>query len=306
MDRSPQCIQAANAIIGEGPSWDPVCNVLYWVDIKRSAVFRFEPALGQTGHWPMSRQTGCVFPTTVDSRVVFADADGVGFLDHSSGQITRIADPEPHLPGNRFNDGKVDRAGRLWVGTMDDQYQKPTGSLYRLDTDLSLHRIDSGLICSNGIGWSPDNRTMYFTDSMIRTIWSYEFDLDTGEVGERRIFARLADSDGVPDGLTVDAEGFVWSAIWDGWRLIRYAPDGSIDKEIRMPVQRPTSCMFGGPAFRTLYVTSACADLSGESLRKGPLAGALFALEVSVAGLPETPFAVQNWGIAQPSGAKAP
>lgn len=137
----------------------------------------------------------------------------------------------------------------------------------------------------NGIGWSPDNRIMYFTDTMVRTIWAYEYDVTRGDLGQRRVFAWLDAHDGLPDGLTVDAEGFVWSAVWDGWRVIRYAPDGGIDREIRLPVQRPTSCMFGGPALDTLYVTSASVGLQGA-----PLAGGLFAVRPGVAGIPETPF----------------
>jgi L-arabinonolactonase len=174
---------------------------------------------------------------------------------------------------------------------MQDDCLKATGSLYRLDLDLSIHCADTGFFCSNGVGWSPDNRTMYFTDSMVRTIWAYEFDLRTGALGARRTFAQLQDHDGVPDGLTVDSEGFVWSAIWNGWRVIRYAPDGTIDNEIPMPVQRPSSCMFGGPDLKTLFITSACVELGWKSLQKGPLAGALFAFESNVAGLPETVFA---------------
>jgi len=284
------CIQPANAILGEGPSWDSAAGVLYWLDIKRPAIFRFDPALGQTGHWPMPRPVGCVAPTRSAQRLVFADADGFGFLDLSTGGISRITDPEKHLPGNRFNDGKVDRQGRLWAGTIDDQCKEPTGSLYRLDPDGVVRRMATGFICSNGLGWSPDNRTMYFTDSMIRTIWAYEFAPVTGELGERRVFARFDDDDGVPDGLTVDSQGFVWSAIWDGWRLVRFAPDGTIDREIRMPVQRPSSCIFGGPDSRTLYVTSACVELGWTALEHGPLAGGLFAIACDIPGLPEAPF----------------
>ncbi len=271
------CIQAANAIVGEGPNWDSTRGVLYWVDIKRPALFRWDPEVGQTGHWPMPKPVGCVSPAG-SGRLVFADSDGFGVLEPSTGEISRMANPEIDLPQNRFNDGKVDRAGRFWAGTMDDRCVQPTGSLYRLDTDLSVHQMGTGFICSNGLGWSPDNRTMYFTDSMVRTIWAYDFDLLSGELGARRIFARLADHDGVPDGLTVDSEGFVWSAVWDGWRLIRYAPDGTIDCEVPLPVQRPTSCVFGGADLKTLYVTSACLELDCKALQSGPLAGALFAL----------------------------
>lgn len=285
-----QCIQASNAILGEGPSWDGDQAVLYWVDIKRPAVFRFDPLRGQTGHWPLPYPVGCVVPTRWANRLTLADANGFAFLDLETGSLTRIGDPEEDLPGNRFNDGKVDRAGRLWAGTIDDLCVNPTGSLYRMDPGGEIHRKATGFICSNGLGWSPDSRTMYFTDSMVRTIWAYEFELSSGELGKRRVFAKLAEGDGVPDGLTIDSAGYVWSAIWDGWRVIRWAPDGSIAQEVRVPVQRPSSCMFGGPDLKTLYITSACVELPSTALNSGPLAGALFALETDTPGLPERPF----------------
>jgi len=288
-----RCIQESNALLGEGPIWHSAEGVLYWVDIQRPAVFRFDPARGQTGHWPMPRQVGCVAPTRSPERMVFADSNGFGFLDLTTGQVTRITDPEAHLPGNRFNDGKVDRAGRLWAGTMDSGCAGPSGSLYRLDSDGQAHRMGSGFICSNGLGWSPDNRTMYFTDSMVRTIWAYEFDLASGALGARRVFASLSDDDGVPDGLAVDSAGFVWSAIWDGWRVIRYAPDGEIDQEIPMPVQRPSSCIFGGHDLKTLFITSACVELGWEALKDGPLAGSLFSMNCETAGLAESLFGAE-------------
>lgn len=288
--QQPICVQSANSILGEGPNWHPTEQALYWVDIKRPAVFRFEPGIGQTGHWPMPFAVGCVAPAHTPGQLAFADAAGFGLLNLSSGELTRIADPEGDLPGNRFNDGKVDRAGRFWAGSMDDRCENPSGSLYRLDPDHSVHRMASGFICSNGMGWSPDDRLMYFTDSMLRTLWTYEFDLRTGALGERREFAHLSDDDGVFDGLTVDSEGYVWVAVWNGWRVIRYAPDGSIDREVRFPVQRPSSCMFGGHDLRTLYVTSACVELGWKDLRTGPLAGALFALQCDVQGRAETVY----------------
>jgi L-arabinonolactonase len=284
-----RCMQPANAILGEGPSWDAAHGVLYWVDIKRPAIFCWNPEKGQTGHWPMPQPVGCAVPAH-PGRLVFADAEGFGFLDLKTGVVSRIADPESDHPQNRFNDGKVDRKGRFWAGTMEDGCVKPTGSLYRLDADLSIRRVDTGFICSNGLGWSPDDQTIYVTDSMVRTIWAYEFDPRTGNLGKRRVSAKLADTDGVPDGLTVDSEGFVWSAIWDGWRVIRYAPNGTIDLEIRMPVQRPSSCMVGDADLKTLYVTSACVELGWKALEEGPLAGALFAVRTDVTGLPETAF----------------
>jgi sugar lactone lactonase YvrE len=288
--RGPRCIQSANAVLGEGPSWDARRGVLYWVDIKRPAVFCFDPARGQVGHWPMINAVGCVAPMRDAERLVFADSAGFGFLNLQTGATTHIGNPERDVAGNRFNDGKVDRAGRFWAGTIDDKCIRDSGSLYRLDRDGRVDRMDGGFICSNGLGWSPDDKTMYFTDSMTRTIWAYDFDLRGGSIGGRREFARLHEADGVPDGLTVDSEGCVWSAIWDGWRLVRFTPEGSVDQEVRMPVQRPSSCMFGGPELKTLYITSACVELKWDALQSGPLAGALFALECEVPGLAETPF----------------
>ena len=287
---APQLVQGANAILGEGPSWDSERGLLYWIDIERPAIFRFDPARGQTGHWPMPRAVGCVVPTRSAERLLFADSEGFGFLDVRTGGITRITHVSQEAPGNRFNDGKVDRAGRLWAGTIDAQCVRPTGNLYRLDVDGEAHHMASRFICSNGLGWSPDNSKMYFTDSIVRTVWVYDFDLDSGLLGTRHVFAKLSDDDGVPDGLTVDSEGYVWSAIWDGWRLIRYAPDGSIDTEVRMPVQRPSSCMFGGPDLRTLYITSACVELSWSALQSGPIAGGLFSLTCVTPGLPASPY----------------
>lgn len=289
--RDITCVQQANAILGEGPVWDRRLGVLYWVDIMRPAVFRFEPGVGQTGYWPMPTMVGCVALTSLPQRLVVADEQGLGFLELTTGELRRIGGQEIELVGARFNDGKVDRAGRFWAGTMDSKVSRPLGNLYRLDADHSVRRMASGFICSNGLGWSPDNRTMYFTDSLVRTIWAYEFDPDSGELGARRDFARLPDGAGVFDGLTVDSLGYVWVAIWDGWRVMRYAPDGAVDDEIRVPVQRPTSCVFGGADLKTLYITSACAELGSKDLRRGPLAGALFAIECDVAGISESVFA---------------
>ncbi len=283
------CVQQANAILGESPCWDAAQGVLYWVDGKRPAVLRWDPTRGQTGLWPLQNTVGCI-ATTVAGRLIMADADGIAILDPTSGEHGRIVGLDGAAPRCPFNDGKVDRMGRFWAGTMDNAGIHPTGSLYRLDHDLSLHRLATGFICSNGLGWSPDNKTMYFTDSMVRTIWAYEFDVNTGQLGARRTFAQLAEIDGLPDGLTVDSEGFVWSAVWDGWRVIRFAPDGSVDHEVRMPVQRPTSCAFGGPDHKTLYITSACDDLPWSAIKDGPLAGGLFTIQTHVAGLPERKF----------------
>ncbi len=286
-----RCIQAANAILGEGSCWNVAEQCLHWIDIRRPALFTYRPGEGQVAAVPLPRDVGCVAPAR-DGRIVLADTKGFALLDRTTGALVCLGDPEADIPTNRFNDGKVDRAGRFWAGTIDDRCDRPSGSLYRLDADRTITRIDTGFLCANGIGWSPDDRLMYFVDSMARVIWVYDFDLVSGTVAGRRPFARFADDDGVPDGLTVDAEGHVWVAIWDGWRIVRYAPDGTIDRTVAMPVQRPTSCAFGGATLETLYVTSAAGGLDAASLRRGPLAGGLFAFEPGVRGLPQPQAAV--------------
>ena len=285
-----RCVQQANAILGEGPLWCPRERALYWLDIKRPAVYRFDPGTGQTGHWPMPADIGCLALREAGGMVV-ALRSGFAALDLGTGAVTPFADPEADRPDNRFNDGKVDRRGRFWAGTLNDAEAEPLGSLYRLDPDRTVTRAQGGAVVSNGVGWSPDDRVMYFTDSVVRTIWAYDFDAASGGISNRRVFAEVPEGTGYPDGLTVDSDGHVWSAVWDGWRLVRYDPAGRIDREVVMPVQRPTSCMLGGPDLKTLYVTSASIHLDAGALVRGPLAGGLFALEVETAGLPEPRFA---------------
>lgn len=285
-----RCVQQANAILGEGPLWCPREGVLYWLDIKRPAIYRFDPEQGQTGHWPLPSDIGCMALREGGGMVVGLRT-GLAFLNFETGAVTAVADPEADRPDNRFNDGKVDRRGRFWAGTLNDAESEPLGSLYRLDPGGEVTLMQGGAVVSNGIGWSPDDRVMYFTDSAVRTIWAYEFDAASGAAANRRVFAEVPDGSGFPDGLTVDADGFVWSAVWDGWRLVRYDPSGRIDREVAMPVQRPTSCMLGGGGLKTLFVTSASIHLDAVALARGPLAGGLFALDVDTAGLPEPRFA---------------
>jgi sugar lactone lactonase YvrE len=278
------------AILGEGPSWCPVERALYWVDIHAPALHRFEPRSGATRRWSLPEDIGS-FALRQGGGAVVALRTCLGFLDLDDGRLTRVCEPEADRPHHRFNDGKCDRRGRFWSGTMPTTMREPTGALYRLDPDLTWHRMLDGFTVPNSIAWSPDSRTMYFADTPTRHIFAFDFDLDRGTLANRRVFATVPEGAGYPDGSTVDAEGCLWNAHWDGWRLTRYAPDGRIDRVLELPVQRPTSCAFGGDGLDVLYITSASHRLTPDDLRRGPQAGGLFAVDVGVTGLPEPRFA---------------
>lgn len=285
-----RCVVDGRAILGEGPIWCPVERALYWVDIHAPALHRFEPRSGATRRWSLPEDIGS-FALRQGGGAVVALRTCLGFLDLDDGHLTRVCEPEPDRPYNRFNDGKCDRRGRFWSGTMPIAMREPAGALYRLDPDLTWHRMLDGITVPNSIAWSPDSRTMYLADTPTRHIFAFDFDLDRGTLGNRRVFATVPEGAGYPDGSTVDAEGGLWNAHWDGWRLTRYAPDGRIDRVLELPVQRPTSCAFGGEGLDVLYVTSASNRLTPDDLRRGPQAGGLFAADVGVTGLPEPRFA---------------
>jgi sugar lactone lactonase YvrE len=220
---------------------------------------------------------------------VVALRTGLAFLDLNNSDITPICDLEMDLPFTRFNDGKCDRQGRFWAGTMDEEYPKQRASLYRLDQDGSCVKIRGNVGISNGLGWSPDNKVFYYTDSTVNTIYAYDFNAEDGKISNERIFFETTGNYS-PDGLTVDSDGFVWSAMWNGWKVVRFSPDGKVDKEIALPVQRPTSCTFGGFELSDLYITSARMDLTEEELKKQPDAGSVLVLRTKMKGLPEPKF----------------
>jgi len=272
--------------LGEGPVWSTGEQCLYWVDIVGCRVQRVD--LDGQGHrtWETPGKVGSAVPAR-DATMVLALRDGLGRLDLTTGQVDTVLSLEEDKPGQRFNDGKCDPQGRFWFGSMHDLETDPVGALYRYDATGACTQLLTGITTSNGLGWSPDGSTFYYTDSIARQIYGFDFAAD-GSIAGRRVFAQDP-GQYVPDGLTVDAEGFVWSAKWDGGRLVRYAPDGRVDRVVAMPVRRPTSCTFAGPDLRTLVVTSAAWGLT--ELSPDGLDGAVFLLDVGVAGLPSTDFA---------------
>jgi L-arabinonolactonase len=224
----------AKAALGEGPVWCPRENALYWVDSLEPALKRFAPDTGETRSWPMPHLIGSLALRERGGAVV-ALRRGMFFLDFATGATTQVFGAPEEPNDTRFNDGKCDRRGRFWAGTMhfNGLPRLPKGSLYRLDPDLRCTRMESGIRTSNGLGWSPDNRLMYYTDTRISRIDVFDFDMATGSIANRRPFTEVPQETGMPDGLTVDAEGCVWSANWDGWRLVRYAPDGRIERVVK-------------------------------------------------------------------------
>ena len=287
MADKPVCVADCKAVLGEGPLWVAREQALYWVDVKGRLVFRRSKE-GALTSWDTPFRIGSLAPRAKGGFVAGSER-GLAFVDLEQERFEPFADPEPDRPGNRFNDGKTDRRGRFWAGTMDDAEKQFSGALYRLDPDLGWSRIDDGYKVTNGPAFSPDGRLIYHNDSARQTI--YAFDLsDDGEVSNKRVFARFGEGDGSPDGMTVDAEGCLWVAFWDGWCLRRFSPAGECIRTMRMPVQRPTSCAFGGADLDRLFVTSARIGLDEKSLAMQPYAGGLFVLEAGVSGLAEAPF----------------
>ena len=293
----PQTYQAAlvldaKALLGEGPIWDARAGVLYWVDISGCKVHIFDPATGADRAIDVGQSVGTVVPRR-SGGVMVALRDGFAALDLHSGALTMIADPEAHLPDNRFNDGKCDPAGRFWAGTMRQaEDQKGAGSLYRLDSDLSVHRMWGDITVANGIAWSLDARTMYYIDTPTMAVVAFDYSLETGDIANPRPVVHTPNGPGFPDGMTIDAEGMLWVAYWDGWRVVRWDPGtGEALAVIELPVARVTAPWFGGPNLDELYITSARIGLGDEALANQPHAGSVFVATPGVRGLAAYEFA---------------
>ncbi|MFV0333296.1 MAG: SMP-30/gluconolactonase/LRE family protein [Tropicimonas sp.] len=283
------CILPWGAQLGEAPVWHPLEQRLYWADILRPAVYRFDPETGVNDICVLDKLVSAVLPRA-GGGVMIATLDGIEALDFDRARTEPLCHPEKDRPENRLNDAKVGPGGAIWVGSMRMDAAKPTGALYRVDADGSFSRKESGVTVSNGLGWSPDGGTFYFVDTVPGVIHAYDSVPGTGRLENRRVFARIAQEDGRPDGLTIDSEGGVWCALWDGWALRRYRPDGALDFMIELPVPRPTSLCFGGAANDTLFITSARTRLPATTLSEAPLSGGLFACRPGVAGLPSNLF----------------
>jgi sugar lactone lactonase YvrE len=266
--------------LGEGPCWDAATGALYWIDGPPGRVHRLD-VHGLHASWEVGQPVGAVFPRAAGGLVVAA-RDGFLALDTGTGETALLAAVESDRPGNKLNDGACDRAGRLFAGTMAADESPGAGALYRLDADLTLTELVTGVGISNGIGWSPDNRLMYYSDSLAYRVDVFDYDPATGAISGRRPFAPVGGGDIMPDGLAVDAEGGVWVAQWGGSALGRYDAQGRLEAAVPFPHANVTSCAFGGPGLDRLYVTTAAGA--------GSPAGGLFVLRPGVTGLPSYPF----------------
>jgi L-arabinonolactonase len=285
-----ECIVDCQNILGEGVAWSADEQKLYWVDIEKSQLWSYDPGTGETKTWkPPERITSFAFRDRGGLLVAFES--GLAFYDPETGKTEKIQDIEPDLATTRMNDGRCDRQGRFIVGGMDESGNwEAISNVYRLDRDLSVHKIISDVACANSTCFSPDGRVMYFADSLAGEIWAYDYDTSTGAIANRRVFVDFSDQPGMPDCSVIDAEGFLWNAQWNGHRVIRYRPDGAVDRVLDMPVMNPTCVAFGGKDLDVLYVTTGRYLMIPEQIETEPLSGGLFAVTVEVKGLNEPKF----------------
>lgn len=278
------------ARIGEGPVWSAEERALYWTEIHGFRLHRLDTVTGETRSWPVKEKVAS-FALCEGGGLVASLHGGFALIDLDAERLIRLAEPfgpelEVHL-----NDGRCDRSGRhFWSGTLHEPRTRKNGALFRLSGDGVATEMAGGVIASNGIAFSPDNRVLYYADSRGPVIWAFDHDAATGSLAHRRLFATVPAGEGMPDGAAVDAEGCYWSARFMGHRIVRYRPDGKVEREIPMPVTNATMMAFGGADYRTLYITTGRGALGPEALAAEPWAGGILAMTVDVPGLPEPRF----------------
>ncbi|MEM7445327.1 MAG: SMP-30/gluconolactonase/LRE family protein [Pseudomonadota bacterium] len=289
----------ANATLAEGPIWDGRTRCLYWVDIRRARVSRFDLSAGrQTGVWIAPSRVGCVALTTDPGTLLVAAGATISTLDLATGGTETVAELPIDTARFRANDGRVDRLGRLWIGTMIDDIHAPDqfrdGQLFRVDPDSTVVPSGFEFELPNGLAWSGDGSLMYLNDTTAQTTYVFDYDLASGAVSNRRVLYDHGAGEGFPDGLSIDADGNLWSAQWDGWNIRKISPEARLLAEIPMPVRRPSSASFFGDALDRIVVTSATVDFQMKDFIDSPDAGSLFTMPANATGVPENLFQLQN------------
>lgn len=278
---------------GECPVWDVSSRVVRWVDIEGRRLHSLDPVTGKHHMHPTPARIGC-FTTSTDGRLLVAMEHAFAWMSTEAQDVTILVEPEKTRSGNRFNDGCCDRQGRFLAGSMNLNKDAASGSLWRIGSELRAHEVASGVTVANGLAFSPDGATMWWADSPRERVFKFDYDTATGEVSNQRVWLDRGHAPGRPDGGTVDADGCYWSARWRGGCVVRFTPDGRLDRTITLPVEQVTMCAFGGERLDTLYVTSARNSLDAGALASQPLAGSLFALQPGVCGMAPTPFIVSS------------
>jgi sugar lactone lactonase YvrE len=274
------------AQIAEGPFWDQEKQHFYWVDILERTINIYNPAADENKVIQLDKMIGALIPTTEQGKLLTALEDGLYLIDAETAEQKFLVNPESNIEQTRFNDGKCDRKGRFWVGTMDLEEDRPIGSLYCLDQELNLKEKLNDIKISNGLAWSLDNQIMYYIDSPTKEVSAFDYDFETGKISNRRVIVKFYEGEGVPDGMTIDAEGKLWIAHFGGAQVSRWNPETGekIDK-VELPVSNVTSCAFGGENLDELYITTASVGLSEEEKKDQPYAGGIFKYQAGVKGL---------------------
>ena len=279
--------------LGECVLWCERTERLLWTDIPASTLWSYSPSTGRSTHWPMPERLCSFALTTSDDCLLLGLASGLAFFYFSSGAVERIADVEPDIPSTRLNDGRCDRQGRFVFGmfNQEENPKRPLGGFYRLNTDLCLERLPLGAAAiANSICFSPDGTRMYYADSATRAIHCCDYDPHSGQVGAAQVFVGADAAPGEPDGSCIDADGYLWSTRWGAGQIIRFAPDGRLDRVLALDAPQPSCPAFGGPGLSTLYATSAYLGMRAGDRASAPLSGALFQQDLDVRGLPESRF----------------
>ena len=281
------------SLLAEGPVWDNVQKCICWIDILNGKIHQFSPDQQKFTTLSINQMIGS-FAVCTDNNFIVALQNGFAFLDRENGAIKMITDPERHLPGNRFNDGKCDPAGRFWAGTMSLSEDAGIGSVYVLQNDLQSLKIIESVTISNGMAWSLDHKTFYYIDTPTLIIVAYDYNNVNGHISNKRTIIKIDEKEGFPDGMTIDNEGMLWVAHWGGWQIARWNPDtGEKIHSFKLPVAKVTSCTFGGDNLEDLYITTAKVGLTDEELKQQPFAGSLFVIhDCGFKGIPAVEFLV--------------
>ncbi|MDY4610716.1 MAG: SMP-30/gluconolactonase/LRE family protein [Sphaerochaetaceae bacterium] len=285
-DMHARPISDITSSLGESPVWDPRTNRLYWIDYTEKKINWHDPETGDTSTFQLDVTPGCVAPTEY-GKLLVGYRHEIGLFDMESEQLTTLFAPEAGKDYNHFNDGKCDAAGRFWLGSITETQDWPGAAFYRIEGRTNCKMMFDNVTTSNGLAWSPDNGTFYYIDTMTYSVAAFDFNLDTGELKNKRTIIDFRPETGRPDGMTIDAEGFLWIAHWNGGQISRWNPNTGIClARLPVPAYNVTSCYFGGPALDRLYITSASVETGETEFKQYPLSGRTFVIEPGVSGLP--------------------